>query len=181
MPIIVDTPLPLMLRLRRGICRYLFCQPMLPVHPLCITTTKSQVNSRTCKTTNCWHSVDTDVNVLFIQHLLRSIIVFILIWLNWSTFCLIETPPCGNAERRSDLALFTFTRLKIMYHATWFSEPPIHPFTNRYSQINYHSPPIYLWLKLSVKLHNARESLTHSVQQFILGCISPRFNCIDRH
>jgi len=49
----------LMLRMGWWQCCYLFCQWKLPIRLLCITTTKSLVNYRTCKTTNHWRSVDT--------------------------------------------------------------------------------------------------------------------------
>jgi len=116
-----------------------------PVRPLCGTTTKSLVNYRTYKTTNRWRSVDAHFNVLSIQHLLPSIIVCILIWLYQLSFCLIATRLCGKAERRKYVALFTVTRLKMMYHATRFIAPAIHLFMNRHSQAtSYHSPIIYL-------------------------------------
>jgi len=38
----------------------------------------------------------------------------------------------------------------------------------------------YLYLKLSVKLHQAGEPLTHSVLLVLPSFISPRFNCTDR-
>ena len=140
------------------------------------------MNYRTYKTTNCWCSVDAHCNVLSIQHLLLSIIVFILIWLCRLSLCLIETWPCGKAERRNYVALFTFTRLKMMYHAKIFILPAIHLFMNWYSQAtSYHSPIIYLQLKLSDMLHKAGGQLTHSVLLFLPAFISPRFNCIDCH
>jgi len=140
------------------------------------------VNYRTYKTTNCWRSVDTHFDWLSIQHLLPSIIVFILIWLYRLSFCLSETRPCGKAERRNHIALFTLTRLKMMYHAKRFIAPAIHLFMNRYSQVtSYHSPIIHLQLKLSVKLHKAGEPLTHSVLLFLPSFISLRFNCVDCH
>jgi len=153
----------------------------LPIRPLCITMTKLLVNYDTYKTTNRWRSVDAYFNVLSIQHLLLSIIVFILIWLYQLAFCWIETQPCGKAEGHHYLALFTLTWLKIMYHAKRFIAPAIHLFMNRYSQGTYHSPIIYLYLKLSVKLQKAGEPLTHSVLLFIPSFISLRFSCIYRH
>ena len=52
-----------------------------------------------------------------------------------------------------------------MYLATSFIAPAIHLFINRYLQATAHySPIIYLYLKLSVKIHKeAGETLTHSV------------------
>jgi len=171
-----------MLRMGRWPCCYPFCQYKLPIRMLCITTTKSVVNYHTYKTTNRWCSVDAHFNVLSIQHLLPSIIVFILIWPYWLAFCLIETRPCGKAEQRYYLPLFTLTRLKMIYHAKRFIVPAIHLFMNRYSQAtSYHSPIIYLSLKLSVKVHKAGEPLTHSVILFLPSFITPRFSCIDRH
>jgi len=140
--------------------------------------TKSLVNYRTFKTTNRWRSVDAHFNVLSIQHLLPSIIVCVLIRLYRLSFCLIETRPCGKAERRNYVALFTLTRLKMMYHAKRFISPAIHLFMNRHSQAtSYHWPIIYLELKLTVKLHEAGEPLTHSVLLFLPSFISPHFNC----
>jgi len=171
-----------MLRMGRWLCCYLFCQCKLPVRPLCITTTKSLLNYRTYKPANHWRSVDTHFNVLSIQHLLPSIIVFILIWLYQLSFCMIETRPCGKAEQRNYVALFTLTRLKMMHRAKRFIAPAIHLFMNRYSQAtSYHSPIIYLELKLSVKLHKAGEPWTHYVLLFLPSFISPRFYCIDRN
>jgi len=138
------------------------------------------VNNRTYLTTNCWRSIDAHFNVLSIQHLLLSIIDFILVSLDGLWFCLIKTQPSGKAERRNYLALFTLTQRKMMYHAKRFIAPAIHLFMNRYSQsTSYHLPIIYLYLQLSVKLHKAREPLTHSVLLFLLFFISPRFNWID--
>jgi len=119
-PEIIDALLTLMLRMGQWPCCYLFSQYKRPIRPLCITTTKSLVNYRTYKTTNRWRSVDAHCNVLFIQHLLPPIIVFILIWLYRLSFWLIKTRPRGKAERRNHVALFTLTRLKLMYHAKRF-------------------------------------------------------------
>jgi len=88
---------------------------------------------------------DASFNVLSIQHLLPSTIVFILIWLYRLSFYLIVTRPCGKAEQHINLALFTLTQLKIMYHAKRFIAPAIHLFMNRYSHAtSYHLPIIYL-------------------------------------
>jgi hypothetical protein len=95
------------------------------------------VNYRTYKTTNRWRSFDAPFHVLSIQHLLPLIIVFILIWLYRVAFCLIDTQPCGKAERRYEIALFTLTGPKMMYHAKRFIVPAIHLFMNRYSQATY--------------------------------------------
>ena len=97
-----------------------FCQWQRPIRPLCVTTPKSLVNFRTYKTTNRSRSVDAHFNVLFFQHLLPSIIVFTLISLYRLSFCLIETRPCGKAEQHNEVALFTLTRLKMLYHAKRF-------------------------------------------------------------
>jgi hypothetical protein len=88
---IVDVPLTLIVRMGRWPCCYLFCQYKRPIHPLCIITTKSLVNYCTYKATNLWRSVDAHFNVLCIQHLLLSTIVFILIWLDRLSLYLIET------------------------------------------------------------------------------------------
>jgi len=155
---------------------------MLPIRPLCITTTKFLVNYGPYKTTNCWHSVAAHFNILSIHYLLPSIIVFILIWLYQLSFCTIKTRPCGKAELHNHLALFTLTQLKIMYHGKRFIAPAIYLFMNRYSHAtSYNSPIIYLEQKLSVMLHKAGELLTHSVLHFLPSFISPRFCCIDRH
>ena len=121
------------------------------------------MNYRAYKTTNRWHSVDGYFDVFSIQPLLPSIIVCSLIWLYWLSFRVIETRPCGKAERCISLALFTLTQLKMMYHAKWILVLAIHLFMNRYSQAADRSPIIYLSLQLSVKLHKAGEPLTHSV------------------
>ena len=55
---IVDSTLPLILRMGRWLSCCHFCQWQLPVHQLCITATKSLCNYHTYKTTNCWRSVD---------------------------------------------------------------------------------------------------------------------------
>jgi len=68
-----------------------------------------------------------------------------------------------------------------MYHAKRFIAPAIYVFMNRYSQDTYHSPIIYLWLILLVKVHKAGEPLTHSVLLFLPSFTSPHFNCVDRH
>jgi len=69
---------------------------------------------------------------------------------------MIETQPCGKAERHNDLALFTLTRLKMMYHAKRGIAPAIYLFMNRNSHAtSYHSPLLYLELKLLVELHIA--------------------------
>ena len=118
---------------------------LLPIRLLCITMTKSLLNCRTHKTTNHWRSVDDRFIVSSIQHLLLSIIVFILIWLYRLACCLIETGLWGKAEQLNDVALFTLTRLKMMYHAKRFIALAKHLFMNRYSQAtSYHSPIIYL-------------------------------------
>jgi len=123
----------------------LFCQYRLPIHPLWITSTKSLVNYRTYRTTNCWLSIEAHFNALSIQHLLLSRIDFIMICLHQLSFCLIKTPPCGEAEQYNILALFTFTAWKMMYHTKRFIELAIHLFMNRYSQAtSHHSPIIYL-------------------------------------
>jgi hypothetical protein len=91
-----------------------------------------------------WRSIDAHCNVLYINHLLPSICVLILIWLYRLSFCLIETWPCGKAERRNLLALFTRTRLKMMSHAKRFIAPAIHQLMNRYSQAtSCHSPILH--------------------------------------
>ena len=90
-------------------------------------------------------SVDTHFNVLLIEHLVPSIIVFILIWLDRLSLCLNETQPCGKAEQHNYLALFTHTGRKMMYHAKRFIAAAIHLFMNQYSQAtSYHFPIIYL-------------------------------------
>ena len=171
-----------MLRMGRWPCCYFFCQWKLPIHLLCIPTTRSLVNYRTYKTTNRWCSVDACFNVLSIHHLLPSIIVFIRMGLYRLSFGMIETRPCGKAERHNNLALFTLTRLKMMYHGKRLIASGIYLFMDRYSHgTSYHSPIIYLELKLLVMLHTARESLTHSVLLFLPSLISPPFCCIDHH
>jgi hypothetical protein len=125
------TPL---LRMGRWPCCFLFYQYTLPIRSLCIITIMSLVNYCTYKTTKRWCSVDAHFNVLPIQHLLPSIVDFILTWLYWLSFCMIETWPRGQAKGHNNLELFTLTRQKIMYHAIRFIVPVIHLFMNRYSQ-----------------------------------------------
>jgi len=135
-----------------------------------------------CNAKSRWRSVDAHFIVLSIQHLLLSRIDFILIWLDRLSFCLIETQPRGKAERRNNLALFTLTRLTMMNHAYRFIAPAIHLFMNQYSRsTSYHSPKIYLKLKLPVKLHKAGQPLTHSVLLLLPSFVSPHFNCINRY
>jgi len=117
----------------------------LPIHRLCITTTRSQFNYCSYKITNCWRSVDSYFNVLSIQHPLPSIIVFVTIWTYWLSSWQIVTRPYGKAERSNILALFTLKLLKFIYLAKRFIMPAIHLFMNPYSQATaHHSPRIYL-------------------------------------
>ena len=117
----------------------------LPRSPLSITATKSLVNYRTYKTINRRRAIDTHCNVLSIQHLLLSIIVFSMIWLYCLSFCLIETQPCGKAKRCNHFALFALTQLRMLYHTKRFSVPAIYLFMKRYSEgTSYHLPIIFL-------------------------------------
>jgi len=145
--------------------------------------TKALVSYRTYKTTNRWCYFDAYCYLLSIEHLLPSIIAFIMSWLYWLTFDPIETRTCGKAKRRNIVALFTVTRQKMMYHGKRFIAPTIHRFINQCSLAPYHhSPIIYLELKLSGKLYQrAGEPLMHSVLLFLLSFISGWFCCIDRH
>jgi len=123
-----------------SLCLYKF-----PICQLCITATKSLFNDRTYKTTNRWHSVDIHVNVLSIQHLLPSIIVFIMIWTYWLSFWQIETLPFGKAVRSNILALFTVAWLKLIYLAKRFIAPALSLFISQCLQATaHHSPIIYL-------------------------------------
>jgi len=112
-----------------------------------------------------------------------SRIVFIMIWLYRLSFCAIETRPCGKAEWHNNLAQFTLTQLKMIYHAKRVIAPAIHLFMNQYSQAtSYHSLILYLLLKLLLKLHKeAGEPLTHCGLLFLQSFVSPRFYCIDRY
>jgi len=156
---------------------------MLPIHRLCITATKSLFNNHTYTTTNHWCSIDAQFNVLSIQYLLSSMIVFIMIWTYWSSFWHAENWPCGKAEYSNILALFTLTQLTFMYLAKSFIAPAIYLFINRYSQATaHHALIIYLELKPPVKIRKeAGEPLTHSVVLFLHFLIQPDVNCIDRH
>jgi len=117
----------------------------LPIHQLCVTAIKSLISYRTYNTQNRWCSVDAHFNVLSIQHLLPSIIVFITIWTYWLSFWTIETGPCSQAERSNILALFTLTRQQFMYLPKSFIAPAIHLCINRYQQATaHHLPIIYL-------------------------------------
>jgi len=106
-----------------------------------------------------------------------------MIWTYWWSFWQIETWPCGKAERSNILALFALTQLKFICLAKCFIAPARHLFINRYLQATaHHSPIIYLWLKLSVRIHReADEPLTHSVLLIPRSLIPPRFNCFDCH
>jgi len=70
-----------------------------------------------------------------------------------------------------------------MYPVKSCIAPAIHLFINRYSQVTaHHMAMIYLYRKLSVKIHKeSGETLTHSVVHFLPSLIPPRFDCIDSH
>jgi len=141
----VDTLLTLVLRMWRWLSRYLFRLWQLQICPLWKTTTKSLGNYRTYKTTHRWHSIDGQLDVLLIQHLLPMIIVFSMIWRDWFSFWPFETWPCSKAERRDILALFTLTQLNMMNLAKRFIAAATQLFINQYSQAtSHHSPTIYL-------------------------------------
>jgi len=114
----------------------------VPIYRLCITATKLLFTYHTYKTTNVWHSIDAHFDVLSIQHLLPSIIVFIMIWTYWYSVWLIEAWPCAKARRSNFLALFALTRLKFMYLAKTFIAPSMHLFNNQYWQATAHSLPM---------------------------------------
>jgi len=120
--------------------------PIKPaMHQLCITDTKSLFNYCTYKTWNRWHSIDAHFNALSIQHLLPSIIVFIMIRTYRYSFWQIETWPSGKAEHSNILALFALTQLKFMYLAKSIIVPTIHLFINPLSQATaHHSLIIYV-------------------------------------
>jgi len=138
---------PMMLILRRGRRHYccLYCLYLLPIHRWWITGTKSLINYRTYKTTNRWCSIDVHYNVLSFQHLLPSIIIFIMFWTYWQSFWHIETEPSGKAEHSNILALFALTWLKSLLLAKKFFAPAIHLCINWYALATAnHSPIIYL-------------------------------------
>jgi len=142
---IIDAPLILILRIGRWPCCCLWCPQKLPIRQLYITATKTLLNYRTYRTTNLWRSLDSHYNVLSIQHLLPSSIIFIMIWTYWLCFWQIVSQPCGKAECSNILALFALKLLIFIYLATRFIAPAIHLFMNRYSQATaYHPPIIYL-------------------------------------
>jgi len=121
------------------------CQKKLPICRLCITASKSLFNHHTYKTTHRWHNIDAQFEVLSIQHLLPSIIVFIMIWTYWLSFWQIESQPCGKAERSNIQALIALTGLIFIYLAKRFIAPGQHLFINRYPQASaHHSSIIYL-------------------------------------
>jgi len=92
-----------------------------------------------------WHSIDAHFDVLSIQYLLPSLIVFIMIWTYWLSLSQIETQPCGKAKCSNIVSLFALKLQKFMYLAKSFIPPAIHLFTNWYSQATaHHSPIIYL-------------------------------------
>jgi hypothetical protein len=175
--------LTLILRMGLGSWWCHSCPKMLPIHWLCVTATKSLIKYPTYNTTNRWPSVDAHFDVLSIQHLLPSIVVFITIWPYSLSFWWIETLPCGKAERSHILALCTLTWQQFMYVAKSCIAPATHLFINRYPQATaHHLPIIYLQLKLSDKIHTeAGATWTHSVLLFFHSLIPPRFRCIDRH
>jgi len=182
-PPIVDTLLMLLLRIGWWPYCYLVCQYNVPICRLNITLTRSPFDYRTYNTTNCSCSVDAHFDVLSIQHLLPSIIVFIMIWTYRLSCWQIETLPFGKAKRSNILALSALTGPEFVYLAKVFIAPPIHLFGNRYLQATaYNSPKIYLKLKLSVKLHReAAETLMHSVLLVPYCLIPPLFYCIHHH
>jgi len=180
---IVDTPLTLSLRIGLRPCCCHFCLSELAIHWLCITAARSLFNYRAYKTTNHWRSVDAHFDVLSMQHLLLSIIDFIMIWTCGLSFWPIATLPIGKAKCSNFLGLFAPTWLKLIYLAIRFIAPAIHLFINRYTQAAAHRPPmIYLQLQLLVKLYKEPgETLTHSVLLFLYSLIPPRFYCINCH
>jgi len=127
---LVEAPLRLLLSIARWPRYCVFCQYELPIRQLCIPETKPLLNYSTYKTRNRWHSVDAHFNLLFIQHLLPSIIVFIMGWNYWLSFWKIKTRPCAKAEHSNILALFALTRLTVIYLAKRFIAPGIHLFIN---------------------------------------------------
>jgi hypothetical protein len=139
---IVDAPLMLIHRIGRWPHGYRFRLYKLQIRPLCITTTKSLERYRTYKTTNRWPSFDAHFYLLSVQHLLSSIIVFIMISLYQLSFCPIGTWPCGKAKCHNMIALFTLTSLNMMCHSKQFIVPAIHLFMTRYSQATSHHLPI---------------------------------------
>jgi hypothetical protein len=117
-----------------------------------------------------WCSLDADCNALLIQHLLPSIIVFIIIWSYWLSFWQIESQPWGWTECSNILVLFALIRWKFVSLAKGSIASSIYLFINWYSQATaYHLSIIYLSLKSLVKLHKAAgETLTHSAVLFLM-------------
>jgi len=103
-----------------------FVLERLSICQLGITVTKSRFNYSTNKTKDRKSSVDTDFNVFSIRHQLPPIIVFIMIWISWLPFWLIDTWPWGAAKPSTIIALFPLIQLKFIYLAKWFIAPAIH-------------------------------------------------------
>jgi len=97
------------------LCHYLFCLYRLPIYWLRIAITKLQFNFSTYNTKYYWRFIDAQYNILSIQHLLSSIIVFIIIWSQWFPFWKIATWSFGKAEYRNLLVLVTLIRLKFIH------------------------------------------------------------------
>jgi hypothetical protein len=119
-------------------CVLFFCLYQLPICHLWIRSTESLVNYDIYKTANGWHFVHARCNVLFIQHLRASIIVWMMIWTCWLSYCQIETRPSGKAESGNILALFRITQLKMICLATRYIVPSQHLFINQYLQATAH-------------------------------------------
>jgi len=59
-PNISNARLMLIFRIGQWLCHFLFCLYWLPLHSLCLTTTRQLVNYLSWKTKNRWRSVDTE-------------------------------------------------------------------------------------------------------------------------
>ena len=119
---------------------------------------------------NCWCSIDSHFDLLSIENLLQSIIVFIMFWTYSLSSWQIETWPCGKAEPRNILALFALILLKFIYLAKTIIAPAIHLFINWYSQATaHHWPIIYLSMKLTVMLHKEAGDTSWCVSYYVFS------------
>jgi len=76
-------------------------------------------------------SVDAHSNIMSIQHLLASMIVFTMFWTYRLSFWQIETRPCGKTKPSHILALFTPILAKFIYLSKRIIAPAMHLFINQ--------------------------------------------------
>ena len=135
-----------------------------------------------CKAKYRWCSVGAHCNVLSMEHLLPSIVVFTIIRTYWMASWLIETLPFGKAEPSNIIALVAHILLKLIHVAKCFLSPAMLLFINQYSHATAHySPILFLFIKLSLKQHKdpVVNTSTHFVLLFPIPLINSHFHCID--